>query len=222
MELRPKDIGGLHAAESRSFSEEIFFALEIPPSDGTATALTDAFLNHVNPEDCVLGEYSLGGGRQIFSTTQDLLPVTTVLTETGFYRLSTRERIRYLRVLSNPPKSGMIGEDLFISLRGSDFQIRNNVDGSRLPDYHDWLDSIAKEATLPPSEVNRRNSVKKQYFTQRQEEVLHLIQEGRSNKEIAEKLVITESTVKTQISALMEIAGVHDRTNLAIKYLDKI
>ena len=50
----------------------------------------------------------------------------------------------------------------------------------------------------------------------REKEVLNLICEGFSNKEIAMKLGISEQTVKNHVSALMEKSCTHSRTQLAI------
>jgi DNA-binding NarL/FixJ family response regulator len=52
-------------------------------------------------------------------------------------------------------------------------------------------------------------------LTNRELGVLQLIVQGRSNKEIASKLVISEATVKTHINSLLAKLGVTDRTQAA-------
>jgi two-component system, NarL family, response regulator LiaR len=57
--------------------------------------------------------------------------------------------------------------------------------------------------------------------TEREMDVLRLVAEGLSNREIAEKLVISEKTVKTHISSLLSKLGQEDRTRLAIYAIKK-
>jgi NarL family two-component system response regulator LiaR len=53
-------------------------------------------------------------------------------------------------------------------------------------------------------------------LTERENEVLHLIADGLNNREIAEKLFISEKTVKTHVSSILSKLGLADRTQAAI------
>ncbi|HEY44150.1 MAG TPA: response regulator transcription factor, partial [Anaerolineae bacterium] len=53
-------------------------------------------------------------------------------------------------------------------------------------------------------------------LTEREHEVLHLIADGLNNREIAEKLFISEKTVKTHVSNILGKLGLADRTQAAI------
>jgi NarL family two-component system response regulator LiaR len=53
-------------------------------------------------------------------------------------------------------------------------------------------------------------------LTPREREVLQLLVEGSANKQIARRLAITEKTVKTHVSSILQKLGVPDRTAAAV------
>jgi NarL family two-component system response regulator LiaR len=53
-------------------------------------------------------------------------------------------------------------------------------------------------------------------LTEREQEVLHLIAEGLSNRQIADKMFISEKTVKTHVSNILSKLHLEDRTQAAI------
>ncbi len=54
-------------------------------------------------------------------------------------------------------------------------------------------------------------------LSQREQEVLAELSQGKSNKVIARDLDITERTVKAHVSSILEKVGVHDRVELILK-----
>lgn len=54
-------------------------------------------------------------------------------------------------------------------------------------------------------------------LTKRQLEVLKLVAEGKSNKEISQQLLISPNTVKYHISSIMAKLGAHSRTHAVFK-----
>ena len=58
-------------------------------------------------------------------------------------------------------------------------------------------------------------------LTQKEIEILEQIAKGLSNKEISEKLFLSEGTVRNYISGILEKLELRDRTQLAIYYYTK-
>jgi DNA-binding NarL/FixJ family response regulator len=56
-------------------------------------------------------------------------------------------------------------------------------------------------------------------LTARQKEVLELLAEGKSNKQIGTALGISEGTVKVHVNAAFRALGVHNRVNAATALL---
>ena len=56
-------------------------------------------------------------------------------------------------------------------------------------------------------------------FTQREGEIIKAVAEGLSNKDIAQKLFISEGTVKNHISSVLNKACLTHRTQIAVYYL---
>jgi two-component system NarL family response regulator len=72
-------------------------------------------------------------------------------------------------------------------------------------------------AELPSTVAQRLDErLKRQNLTAREQEVLLLLVKGRSNKEIAASLFISEETVKSHLKTLFGKLGVRDRTDAAI------
>jgi DNA-binding NarL/FixJ family response regulator len=53
-------------------------------------------------------------------------------------------------------------------------------------------------------------------LTKREREILALVAEGLSNREIADRLVLSPETVKSHVAAILEKLNVSDRTQAAI------
>ncbi len=56
-------------------------------------------------------------------------------------------------------------------------------------------------------------------ISQRELEILKLVGEGLSNREIAKKLYLSEGTARNYVTGLLEKLGLRDRTQLAIFYI---
>jgi DNA-binding NarL/FixJ family response regulator len=69
---------------------------------------------------------------------------------------------------------------------------------------------------------DKKPSPAEEEITARELEIMKLIAEGRSNKEIAASLFITEGTVRNATSALLDKLNLRDRTQLAIYYIRRL
>lgn len=81
------------------------------------------------------------------------------------------------------------------------------------PEVAKKLMSLAAEKEKPASS---RATHSGDGLTEREQEVLQLIADGMSNRDIAAKLVISEKTVKTHVSNILGKLNLDDRTQAAI------
>ena len=81
---------------------------------------------------------------------------------------------------------------------------------------------LHRNARRMGSELSNSDPKRARFFeqynklTEREREICRLIQDGRSNREIAADLHITEGTVKNYLSNIYSALGVRDRTALAV------
>jgi NarL family two-component system response regulator LiaR len=89
---------------------------------------------------------------------------------------------------------------------------------------HAGRSTLAPEATQVLVQATRRRSDLQDYdLTAREQEVLALMVEGLSNAEIAERLVITVSTVKFHVRGILGKLGVNSRSEaIALAWQQKL
>ncbi|MBO4927292.1 MAG: response regulator transcription factor [Clostridiales bacterium] len=90
--------------------------------------------------------------------------------------------------------------------------IRSIHQGARVMDEQ-IFDKFVDAGIRPNSNFHKEN------FTSRELEIIEAVASGLSNKEIAEKLFISEGTVKNYISQILLKEGLSHRTQLAVYYL---
>jgi DNA-binding NarL/FixJ family response regulator len=71
------------------------------------------------------------------------------------------------------------------------------------------------------AELSKQAQVPAEVLSEREIEVLMLMAKGDANKEIAAKLHITDSTVKTHISSIFQKLGAKDRTEAVMQAVKK-
>ncbi len=89
-----------------------------------------------------------------------------------------------------------------------------------------WLDSTTTAAVIrqfaspmeysPAPHNNGKHNRERAQLSQREREIIVLIAQGYKNKEIAEKMFITEQTVKNHLHNVFDKLGVSDRLELAL------
>jgi DNA-binding NarL/FixJ family response regulator len=84
------------------------------------------------------------------------------------------------------------------------------------PDIVRRLMTAVTEKDEKPVNIQHHLSSELQQLTEREREVLEQIARGLSNREIAEKMFISEKTVKTHVSNVLDKLGMEDRTRAAI------
>jgi NarL family two-component system response regulator LiaR len=73
---------------------------------------------------------------------------------------------------------------------------------------------MLQAVTAPPDRP--QGETRAEAFTERELEILHLIVEGQSNPEIAQRLHLAPGTVRNYVSAILGKLGVSDRTQAAV------
>ncbi len=105
-------------------------------------------------------------------------------------------------ILKNSPAERILSAIRVVNSGGSVFQ-------------KDILEFI--RSRISPEETY--NQMFKMLLSPREMEIAGLIAEGLSNKEICERLYLTNGTVRNHISTILEKTGLEHRTQIAVHYL---
>ena len=76
---------------------------------------------------------------------------------------------------------------------------------------------VMQQVSGPPSAATAEPEV--EAFTERERQILHLLAQGYSNPEIAQRLHLARGTVRNYVSTVLHKLGVSDRTQAAIEAL---
>jgi DNA-binding NarL/FixJ family response regulator len=80
---------------------------------------------------------------------------------------------------------------------------------------------LSAQTAPPPANPVTLDADSTSELTPREQEILQLIAQGSSNREIAQSLYISEKTVKNHITNLLARLGLRDRTQAAIYFHER-
>ncbi len=107
-------------------------------------------------------------------------------------------------ILKNSPAERIINAVRTVSVGGTVFQ-------------QDILDYIRGRIDVPNDTMEEKEIFG--VLSPRETDIVQLIAEGLSNQEIADKLFISNGTVRNHISTILEKTGLEHRTQLAVRWL---
>ncbi len=81
---------------------------------------------------------------------------------------------------------------------------------------HELVEEIRKLTVTENNGTTKEVNRPPELYTKREGEVLQLLTDGKSNRQIAEVLNISEKTVKNHVSSLFKKMNVHDRTQAVV------
>ncbi|MYT29172.1 response regulator transcription factor [Streptomyces sp. MspMP-M5] len=173
----------------------------------------------------VVGEAS--DGAEGVAATEQLRP-DVVLMDIKMPGMDGIEALRQLRTLDNPAKVLVVTSfteqrTVVPALRaGAAGYVYKDIDPEALAGAirsvhagHVLLQPEVADALLSQEESNNGQG-RGSSLTDREREVLGLIADGRSNREIARALVLSEKTVKTHVSNILMKLDLADRTQAAL------
>lgn len=163
-------------------------------------------LDILSKNDCDIALVDLNmqgmGGIELIKKMKSLYQSVKILVLTTFY-----DDDNITLAISNGADGYLLkdsGKDAIIGAIGQILEGRNVID-SKVMKRLAALMGEHKSTSLPDS------------ITKRENEICTLLAEGLSNRQIAQKLYISEGTVKNYISSIYDKTGIHDRAKLIIE-----
>lgn len=113
-------------------------------------------------------------------------------------------------------KNGAIGYVLKDADPKDLIDITKNVHKGYSIIHHNIMDSISKKILVDNDTLSPKEDVKQYKLTSRELTILKLIVDGKSNREIASQIYITEGALRNAISDLLKKLELRDRIQLAV------
>ncbi len=147
------------------------------------------------------------GGIELIEKLRNRYPQVKILVLTTFY-----DDDNITKAIANGADGYLLKDSGKDAILGAIEQILN---GRNVIDHKVMLRLAAlMGAKDPQKEVP--NEVLAPDMTEREKEICTLLAEGLTNRQIAERLYISEGTVKNYISSIYDKTGIHDRAKLIV------
>ncbi|MBR5154819.1 MAG: response regulator transcription factor [Alphaproteobacteria bacterium] len=160
-------------------------------------------LSHETDTDVVILDIDLAG----INSTETITKIKNIIPTIKIITTSTSEDIRNIKKILS------LGVDGYIPKRSNS----NILSGALklILDGGTYIPPAMLNNGIDYSSFNSSSSLKKN-LTNRQSQVLDLIAQGKSNKQIAYDMGVSEATVKLHINALLRSLKVNNRTQAVI------
>ncbi|MBQ3027858.1 MAG: response regulator transcription factor [Lachnospiraceae bacterium] len=147
------------------------------------------------------------GGIELIERMKQQYPAIKILVLTTFY-----DDDNITRAIANGADGYLLNDSGKEAILGAIEQIlsgRNVID-------HKVMCRLAALMGAKESQRELSNEVLAPDMTEREKEICTLLAEGLTNRQIAERLYISEGTVKNYISSIYDKTGIHDRAKLIV------
>jgi DNA-binding NarL/FixJ family response regulator len=183
-------------------------------------------LKQINPNIAILQTSSLAEMQKILSENID---TDIILLDIDLAELTAAETIGKIKTLT--PNAKIVAISASEEIRNIKKILSYGVKGyipkrsdsnilsgalKLILDGGTYLPPILLENNLNPNGENKNPPFLKKNLTNRQSQVLDLIAQGKSNKQIAYDMGVSEATVKLHINALLRSLKVNNRTQAVI------
>lgn len=147
------------------------------------------------------------GGIELIEKLRKKYPAVKILVLTTFY-----DDDNITKAIANGADGYLLKDSGKEAILGAIEQILN---GRNVIDHKVMLRLAALMGAKEPQKEAQAEELAPD-MTEREKEICTLLAEGLTNRQIAEKLYISEGTVKNYISSIYDKTGIHDRAKLIV------
>lgn len=154
------------------------------------------------------------GGIELISRMKQEFPEVKILVLTTFY-----DDANITQAIANGADGYLLKDSGKDAILGAVEQImggRNVIDGKVMQRLAFLMNGRAEDTSLSKDRRDFENVLFEDGMTSREKEIITLLAQGLTNRQIAETLYISEGTVKNYVSSIYDKTGIHDRAKLIV------